>query len=442
MMEAKKPLLAPKQVKVIKNATKRWNILYGATRSGKTQVSYYLALMHIREHWNDNILFAGKTTNTIDRNVFDKMREIFGETHISKIIDKREIYIFGKRCYVVGANDERAITKIQGVGLGYAYLDELTTFPENFFQMLKSRLDAPNACCDATCNPESPSHFVKQFIDKPDVEGTVYAEHFTLYDNPYLPKDFVTALENEYRGTIYFDKWILGNWVKAEGLVFPLFRREQHYLTPDEYVEKFGRHFIEYIIFGVDGANTNDSTVIQPIAIMDNGQAVAIEMFYHNPKVNGQLSNEQLIPHILKYLEELKSKYRFDYNRIGLYMAVDCAAADLCLTLQYHLPDYFNVNKFTKKDILYTTDVVNNAFSRMAVCILNFGGYYNYVRGERVEGVSQLVVDLELMTWDKSNEKYDPEVPNDCADAFRYALCAYYNNPDNLWAVPDEMKRY
>ena len=133
--------LSNKQIEVLKKANKRWNILYGATRSGKTHVSYFLALKHLFEHYNDNILFAGKTLNTIDRNVFDKMREIFGEEHIGKLIDKKEINIFGKRCYVVGANDDRAITKIQGVGLGYAYLDELTTFPENFFQMLKSRLD-------------------------------------------------------------------------------------------------------------------------------------------------------------------------------------------------------------------------------------------------------------------------------------------------------------
>ena len=433
-------ILSPKQVQVIKKADKRWNILYGATRSGKTRVSYFLALKHLREHWNDNILFAGKTINTLDRNVFDEMRDIFGEKHISKIIDKREVRLFGKKCYVVGANDERAITKIQGVGLGYAYCDELTTFPENFFQMLKSRLDKPNACCDATCNPESPSHFVKQFIDKPDVE--CYAEHFTLYDNPYLDEGFVRALENEYRGTIYFDKWILGNWVKAEGLVFPLFKREKHFLTPDEYAKRFGKHYVEYMIFGVDGANTNDATVIQPLAVMDTGQAVAIEMFYHDPKVNGQLSNEQLVPFILRYFEDIKKRYRLDYGRIKLYTAVDCAAADLCLTLQYHLPDYFNVNKFTKKDILFTTDVVNNAFSRMAVCILDFGGYYNYVRGGFTEGTNQLVIDLELMTWDKSNEKYDPDVPNDCADAFRYALCAYYNNPDNLWVTPDERERF
>lgn len=429
-----------KQLVVLRQAQRRWNILYGATRSGKTHVSYFLALKHLREHWHDNVLFAGKTLNTIDRNVFEEMRKLFGRRYIGNIVDKKEISIFGKKCYVVGANDERSITKIQGLGLGYAYLDELTTFPENFFQMLKSRLDAPNACCDATCNPESPSHFVKQFIDTPGID--CYAEHFTLYDNPFLEPDFVRSLENEYRGTIYFDKWVLGNWVKAEGLVYPLFRRDRHYLTPQEYAERFGRHRIRRVIFGVDGANTNDATTIVPLAIMDTGQAVVMEMFYHNPKVNGQLANEQLMPLILRYLDDLGKNYRLREHGTELYMAVDCAAADLCLSLAYHLPDYYNVTKFTKKDVLRTTDVVNNVFARDAAVILNFGGYFNYYRDSFVKAENQLVVDLELMTWDKNNEKYDPEIPNDCADAFRYAVCAYYMNPDNLWETPDENRRY
>lgn len=429
-----------KQLKVLSNANHRWNILYGATRSGKTHISYFTALQHIREHLSDNILFAGKTLNTLDRNVFDPMRTIFGTDNIGDIVKNREINIFGKQCYCVGANDERAITKIQGVGLGYAYLDELTTYPENFFQMLKSRLDKPNACCDATCNPESPSHFVKQFIDKRDVD--VFAEHFTLYDNDFLSRDFIAALENEYRGTIYFEKWILGNWVKAEGLVFPLFKRQRHYLTPQEFSDKYGRHRICYVIWGGDGANTNDSTAIIPLAIMDNGQAVVLEMFYHNPKINGQLSNEQLVPYLQQYLSDMEERYHFSRNGTEFCMPIDCAASDLILTLSYHLPDYFNVMKFTKKDIQQTTDTVNNAFSRNAVCILDFGGYYNYIRKQFVQCDNQLIVDLELMVWDERNEKFDPSVPNDCADAFRYAICTYYNNPANLWETPDIQQKY
>lgn len=432
---------SPKQVKVLKNANKRWNMLYGATRSGKTQGSFYLIPLRIQEHWNGNILFVGKTVNTLERNVFDPMREIYGQEHVGKLIDKKEIIIFGKKCYVVGANDERSEQKIRGMSVSYCYCDEITTYPETFFQMLKSRLDKPGAKCDATCNPESPSHFIKQHIDKTE-EQWIYAEHFTIYDNPFLDSNFVKALESEYRGTIYFEKWILGNWVKAEGLVFPLFNRTRHYLTPQEYSARFGRNRFKAIIFGCDGANTNDSTAIVPLAIMDNGQAVTLQLFYHNPKINGQLSNEQLIPLIMKYLDDLDNEYKFKESGIDIYTVVDCAAADLHLSLAYHLPDWFNVRKYTKKDIMQTTDIVNNAFARGVLCILNFKGYYNYYRNSFIEGENQLVIDLELMTWDKNNEKYDPSVPNDCADAFRYAVCTYFNNPENIWETPSPNDRF
>lgn len=429
-----------KQIKVLRNANKRWNILYGATRSGKTHVSYYLALRHILEHYNDGILFVGKTLNTIDRNVFDPMRALF-PGRIGDIVKNREITIFGKLCYVVGANDERAITKIQGAGLGYAYLDELTTYPENFFQMLKSRLDKPGACCDATCNPESPSHFVKQFIDTPGLD--VYYEHFTIYDNYFLEPSFVRNLENEYRGTIYFDKWILGNWVKAEGLVFPLFRRERHFLTLAEHNKRYGVHRIERVIFGADGANTNDSTAIVPLAILDNGMAITLPMFYHNPKINGQLSNEQLLPMIERYLSELNRTYHLRDTGVEFYFSVDAAAADLRLTLSNHLsPKGYEVWKFAKKDLNLTTDEVNNAFARNILYIGDYGGYYNYVRNTFVEGLSQLVIDLELMTWDDKNSGFDDDIPNDCADAFRYAVCTYFNNPNNIWDTPNPELRY
>lgn len=434
-----------KQKKVLRCANKRFNILSGATRSGKTHITYFLIILRIREHYNNNILFCGKTLATLERNIFVEMRKWFGEEYIGEVKSdmsgNRMIKIFGKSCYCVGANDERAITKIQGLGLGYAYCDELTTYPENFFRMLQSRLDRDDSKCDATCNPEGPTHFVKKLID--DDPEHVYNEHFSIYDNTFLAKEFVETLEHQYRGTIYFEKWILGNWVKAEGAVYPLFRKEVHFLTPAEFSRRYGRHSIRYVIFGGDGANTNDATALVPLAIMDNGQAVRLEMFYHNPKINGQLSNEQLVPYIQHYLQDLQEKYRFRENGVEFVTTVDCAAADLVLTLAYRLPPEYNVQKFTKKDILQTTDVVNNALSRRAVCILDFGGYFNYVRNEFVSGDDQLVIDLENMVWDKkNNRKYDDTVPNDCADAFRYALNTYYNNPFNLWETPSMSEFY
>ena len=207
--------LTDKQRRVLALANHRYNILAGATRSGKTYVSYLLIFLRLQEHIDHNILLCGKTLSTLERNVLEPMRGIYGTNIVGPIYSdasgNRMVDICGKTCYCVGANDDRAHNKIRGLGLGYAYCDEVVTYPETFWAMLGTRLDAPGAKCDATCNPESPSHYIKRFIDGAAERGVdLYCEQFTIYDNTFLPTDLVRQMEAQYRGTVYFDRWILG----------------------------------------------------------------------------------------------------------------------------------------------------------------------------------------------------------------------------------------
>lgn len=108
------------------------------------------------------------------------------------------------------------------------------------------------------------------------------------------------------------------------------------------------------------------------------------------------------------------------------------------LSLRYNLDENYNVRKYTKKDLMQTTDTVNNALGRNVVYILSSpeGAYYNYIKGRWEGGTHPLVIDLESMVWEEGNKKFDDDVPNDCGDAFRYAVCTYYYNPENLWETP------
>ena len=428
----------PKQKQVIREANKPFNFLNGAVRSGKTFVSYFLIPLRLKQHKDNEAYFVGKTLTTLNRNIFEPMRKIFGEQAVGKIIDKQYIYLWGKKCWCIGANDDRAVTKIQGGSAGYFYCDEIVTYPQNFFEMMLSRLDKAGSICDATCNPESPSHYIKQFIDKPENQKYVYANHFTIFDNPKLPQETVQRLCDLYKGTVFYDRWILGEWVRTEGLVFPLFNRKEHYKTLAQLAQQgYNDRTIRAIIIGGDGATTNDSTALVPLAIFNDGTAIALDIFYYNPKQSGQRSNAQLMPLINKWLLELINKYSLQRGYIRMYCAVDCAAADLVLTLKANFPNNILVRPFTKKDILSTTDVVNNAFALNKLKIADFGGYKDYATGRFIEQTDPLVVDLENMIWDEKRElHYDDSVPNDCADAFRYAVNTYYNNPENLWDTP------
>lgn len=428
-----------KQLEMLRLPKRTWNIFAGAVRSGKSHGTLYRLPQQIFEHYKEPCLIVGKTLATVERNILRPLRAIYGPYDIGEIKGRQDggryVILWGKEVDCVGANDERAISKIHGAEYGFVYCDEITLYPENFFRMLQSRLSLPGSSCDATCNPDTPSHYIKQFVDTQDFDGNYM--HFTIYDNPFLPQEYVRRLENEYRGTIYFDRWILGKWVRTEGLVFPLFRRERNFLTLNQYCDKNGSNLrVRYVIWGGDGATTNDATALVPIAVLDTGNAIVLDAFYHSPKVNGQMSNEQLVPHLRRYFDFMESKYHFTANGVQFTMPIDCAAADLVQTMRYHFPQY-NPYSYTKKDIQRTTDVVNNAFSREAVTIIDGGGQYNFVKQRQESGLPPLIVELETMVWDEHNNKYDDSVPNDAADAFRYAVATYYNNPDNLWETPD-----
>ena len=87
--------------------------------------------------------------------------------------------------------------------------------------MLKSRLDKPYSCFDGSCNPEHPTHWLKEFID--DDRLDIYLQRYTIFDNPFLDPRFVEELCKEYEGTIYYDRLILGLWKRAEGAIYKKF---------------------------------------------------------------------------------------------------------------------------------------------------------------------------------------------------------------------------
>ena len=148
------------------------------------------------------------------------MREIYGEHAISDISNENVAYLFGKKVYCLGADKVSQVSKIQGATIEYAYGDEVTTWNREVFEMLKSRLRCENSIFDGTCNPDGPKHWFKVFLDS---DADIFQQRYTIDDNPFLPPRFVEELKKEYEGTVYYDRYIRGNWTRAEGLLFPQF---------------------------------------------------------------------------------------------------------------------------------------------------------------------------------------------------------------------------
>lgn len=215
--------LTPKQAEYIRNANHRWNIACGAVRSGKShcQISYCIPSRLMERRGKRGLrIILGATRENIERNILQPMREIFGDSVASGINSHNNCRILGEKVYCIGADNSRQVAKIRGSEIAYCAIDEATDINKEVFEMLKSRLSLPWSCCDATTNPASPNHWFKEFLDSAERGVDIYCQNYTIYDNPFLPEEYVHALEAEYSGSVWYDRYILGLWTLAEGLVY------------------------------------------------------------------------------------------------------------------------------------------------------------------------------------------------------------------------------
>lgn len=230
-------------------ATAAGNLWEGAVRSSKTVSSILRWLEFIRAGPPGPLLMIGKTERTLRRNVLDPMMAMLGPRRMKIISGAGEVDILGRKIYVTGAHNIGAADKIKGMTLVGWYGDEVSTWPEDVFDIARTRLSLPGAAWFGTTNPASPVHFLKKkHIDRAKLwitrEGGVkhnsatdaldfHVFSFTLKDNPALPLSFVQRLEREYTG-VFYRRNILGEWVMAEGAIYQAWNERYNVIPFDK----------------------------------------------------------------------------------------------------------------------------------------------------------------------------------------------------------------
>lgn len=236
-----------RQARAVAWSTARLNIWDGSVRSGKTVSSEVAWLKYAATAPPGDLLMIGKTERTLKRNIIMPLLDMAG--HVMQYKQgEGELYILGRRCYLVGANDERSENKIRGMTCAGAYGDEISLWPESFFQMLLSRMSVEGARFFGTTNPDSPAHWLKvNYLDRRD-ELDMRVFKFRLDDNDHLPRAYVDSLKKEYTG-LWYRRYILGEWVAAEGAIFDMLDPDRHFVDD---LPALSRHFM-----AVDYGTTN-----------------------------------------------------------------------------------------------------------------------------------------------------------------------------------------
>lgn len=297
--------LTSKQNEYIRNATHRWNIKTGAVRSGKSYVdTAYTIPARIRERIGKpglTVIF-GVSRDTIERNVLQPMREIYGSGLVGTINNRNMAWVCGEDAYCLGAEKVSQVAKVQGSSIKYAYGDEVAKWNREVFEMLKSRLDKPYSCFDGACNPENPTHWLKEFIDS-DID--IYVQKYEIFDNAYLPKEYVENLCKEYEGTVYYDRLIKGLWKRAEGAIYRMFADD-----PDRFIRPVNIRDIKEIRIGIDFGGNGSGHSFVATAILWNGIVQPVMSRKHMKKDFSQgIDANKLSELFLQFVADVITKY-------------------------------------------------------------------------------------------------------------------------------------
>lgn len=309
---------------------KRLNILEGSVRSGKTWISLVLWGAWLLTMPKDGAyLMVAKTLTSLRRNCLDLLQALFGTHYFSYNLSLKEGRLFGRKIYLEGVNDARAESKIRGMTLAGAYCDELTQFTQDFFAMLLSRLSVKGAKLIGTTNPDSPEHWLMtDYIERKD-ELDMLVMQFLIDDNTFLDAEYVRQIKREYTG-VFYERFILGRWVVADGLVYPMFDPAAHVIKDS------GGDGMYYI--SVDYGTLNPCAM-HLWRVEDNRAVCEREYYYDGRRSMAQKTDEEYYCALCELAGD----------RVIQYVVVDPSAASFIECIRRH--GRFSVRK-AKNDVV------------------------------------------------------------------------------------------
>ncbi|MCK9439827.1 MAG: PBSX family phage terminase large subunit [Methanothrix sp.] len=393
-----------KQRYSILNSNARINLFGGSVRAGKTIASILRWIQYCIEGPEGNLLMIGKTQRSLEHNVLDVISDLVGIKNYRYNRVAGEVYIYGRKCYAIGANDEKAKDKIQGITAAGAYGDELPLWPYSFFTMLLSRLSVKNAKGFFTYNAESPRCWLKvNYIDRID-ELNLKNFVFTLEDNKSLDPEYVENLKKEYVG-LWYSRYILGLWVAATGAVYDSFDINKNV------VNELPKEKFDKIYCSVDYGTAN-ATCFLLFGRSKGRWYVYKEYYYDSRKAGRQKTDKEYANDLVEFLD---SKFP---QKILIDPSASSYKTELRSLKKYRVGDAQN-------------EVLDGI--RITAKALQDGNLLIY------KNCTKLIEQIQSYTWDEKKQSIGIDFPvkteDHACDSLRYGAIEIFNHNYNKMPV-------
>jgi PBSX family phage terminase large subunit len=218
----------------------------GSIRAGKTVSMALSYVMWGTETFNgENLGMAGKTIGSLRRNVITPLKKMLKsrkykvKDHLSENMLTISKDGHTNHYYIFGGKDESSQELIQGITLAGMFFDEVALMPQSFVNQATGRCSVDGSKYWFNCNPAGPYHWFKlEWIDNKEDKNLLHI-HFIMDDNLSLSEKVKQRFYRMYSG-VFFQRFILGLWVLAEGIVYDMFNKEKHVVkTIEREYEKY-----------------------------------------------------------------------------------------------------------------------------------------------------------------------------------------------------------
>ena len=356
----------------------------GAIRSGKTiSMSPSFVMWAMTRFNGQNFAMCGKTIGSFRRNVLFVLKLML-RSRGYKVTDHRSdnlvVITRGEvenNFYIFGGKDERSQDLIQGITLAGVFFDEVALMPESFVNQATGRCSVEGSKFWFNCNPDGPYHWFKtKWIDKSvgyigrkkafELEQAAKKEHkelglkkilylhFTMDDNLSLSESVKARYKSLYTG-VFFQRYILGLWTVAEGIIYDMFSHTRH-VVKEIPVPEIGKYYVSC------DYGTQNATVFLLWSKGVDGKWYCIREYYYSGRDESvQKTDDEYAADLDKFLDGIRP----------LAVIVDPAAASFIALLK---KKGYKVKR-AKNDVLdgirFTGTKLNNGEIIFLACCVN-----------------------------------------------------------------------
>lgn len=399
-------MISEKQRKILAFPYSRYDaiVCHGSIRSGKTSLMTVAFIDWAMDNFDGcDFGICGKSVGSAVKNIVRpwmalaysrrKYRYRYNQSDKLLTVTRDDVT---NTFEVAGGNDESSQDNIQGRTWGGVLLDEVALMPQSFVNQATARCSLEGSRLWFNCNPENPRHwFYNEWVLGASSKNALVL-HFDLDDNPSLSDAVKERYKSQYSG-VFYDRFIRGLWVVAEGLVYQFDSVEEYTCGEDEAAgfDEEGRPGYGHWFISADYGTVNPFAALLWRVTAD--RAYIVREYYFDSRAEGRrLTDEEHYANVERLAEG------FPVTDV----VVDPSAGSFKETVWRH-------GRFDVRD---ADNAVKDGIADCDVMI--HAGLVKIA-----EGCTSTIAEMGLYRWDEKAGRDAPIKENDHAmDAMRYGV--------------------